>query len=68
LLELWHAITGSVGLLELIQPSLCCFCCLLWMPLRALLLGFLQLAVMLCPKITFLVLTVIFVYGYASYG
>uniref|UniRef100_A0A2K1ZPR6 Uncharacterized protein n=1 Tax=Populus trichocarpa TaxID=3694 RepID=A0A2K1ZPR6_POPTR len=27
-----------------------------------------ELAVMLCPKITFLVLTVIFVYGYASYG
>jgi hypothetical protein len=26
-LELWYAIAGSVGLLELIQPSLCCFYC-----------------------------------------
>ncbi|KAJ6930283.1 hypothetical protein NC652_013962 [Populus alba x Populus x berolinensis] len=49
LLELQYAIAGRVGLLQLTYAAFAMDCCLFWMSLRALLLGFLQLAAAFCP-------------------
>ena len=67
LLELQYIITGRVGLLQLTYATFAMDCCLLWMPPRALMFGFLQLAAVFCPWFTFSVLGVVFVYGFALY-